>query len=189
VLSSAFPSYISDPGQCKPAQPRQVVASVLGAVEGSFTAAGLKQTAYLVAAAECGPPSAIATRRLLVFTAGALTANVEAPIGQAILGAYDLDGDRKQELLLEESGIGSGEIIRVARLVEFDKDKLATVEDFGRIYDNTCDAGVPSKSVRASVLYYLPPPAGQKARFIVELYRAACPPAGQAKQWARVPAN
>jgi hypothetical protein len=185
VLSAVFPSYVSDARECKPEQPRQILPQIRGAAEGSFTAPGLKQTVYLVAVTECGLPLAITTRRLAVFTAGTPTANVEAPSGSAILGVYDLDGDRKHELLLEDSGTGPGEIIRVAKLLEFDKDKLATVEDFGQIYDNACATSDGGKSLSASVVYYLPPPAGQKPRFIVELYRAPCPSKGQQPQWTR----
>jgi len=61
-----------------------------------------------------------------------------------------------------------------------------TVEDFGQIYDDTCDTDVASKSISASVVYYLPPPAGQKPRFTVEPYRAPCPAKGHEPQWTRV---
>ena len=183
LLSAAFPSYASELRDCKPGQ---TLAAILGAAEGSFTAAGVKQTAYLVDAGECGTTPRAATRRMLVFGGEKLAANVEAPIGSAILGVYDLDGDRKHEVLLEDGGAGSGEIIKVARLVEFDKDKLATVEDFGRIYDNACAAPGEARSIRASLVYYLPPPPGQKPRFTVELYRAPCPAKGQKPEWQRV---
>ena len=186
VLSSLYPSHVSDLRECKSGQRHQTAATVHGAAEGSFTAAGLKQAVYLVTAAECGLRPTIATRRLLVFTGGTLTANVEAPIGQTILGVYDLNGDRKHELLLEDGGSGPGEIIKVAKLLEFDKDKLATVEDLGQIYDNACATSAGTPSLRASLVYYFPPPAGQKPRFTVELYRAPCPAAGEKPQWTRV---
>ncbi len=190
ILSAVFPSYLSAMRACKAGPeanaPGQIVPTLRGAAEGSFTAAGLQQTLYLIDVGECSHDPVVSTRRLVVFTAGALTANLEAPMGAGNLRTYDLNGDGKNELLLQGGHTGRGEWIEVARLVEFDKDKLATVEDFGQIYDDTCDTDVASKSISASVVYYLPPPAGQKPRFTVELYRAPCPAKGQPPQWARV---
>ena len=125
--------------------PGQIVPAIRGAAEGSFTAAGRKQTVYLIDVGECSHDPVLSTRRLVVFTAGALTANVEAPMGAEALRTYDLNGDGKNELLLQGGHTGRGEWIEVAQLVEFDKDKLATVEDFGQIYDDTCDTDVCCK--------------------------------------------
>jgi hypothetical protein len=190
ILSPVFPSYLPSLRDCKSGPeanaPGQIVPSIRGTAEGSFTAAGLKQTVYLIDVGECSLDPVSSTRRLVVFTAGALTANLEAPAGTGSLRTYDLDADGKSELLLQGGHTGAGEWIEVARLVEFDKDKLATVEDFGQIYDDTCDTDMASRSVSASVVYYLPPPPGQKPRFTVELYRAPCPTKGQPPQWTRV---
>jgi hypothetical protein len=190
ILSAVFPSYLPAMRACKGGAeanaPGQIVPAIRGAAEGSFTAAGLKQTAYLIDVGECSHDPVVSTRRLAVFTSGSLAANVEAPLGAVNLRVYDLNADGKSELLLQGGHTGQGEWIEVARLVEFDKDKLATIEDFGQIYDDTCDTEVASKSISASVVYYLPPPAGQKPRFTVELYRAPCPAKGQPAQWTRV---
>lgn len=190
VLSAVFSSYLTAMRACKAGPeanaPGQIVPAIRGAAEGSFTAAGLKQNVYLIDVGECSHDPVVSTRRLVVFTAGALTGNVEAPLGTEHLRAYDLNGDGKSELLLQGGHTGRGEWIEVARLVEFDKDTLMTVEDFGQIYDDTCDTDVASKSISASVMYYLPPPAGQKPRFTVELYRAPCPAKGRQPQWAPV---
>jgi hypothetical protein len=185
VLSAVFPSYFSDARECDAAnasRPGQMVPTIHGVAEGSFTGAGLKQSAYLIEVRDCGQKQGAATWRLAVFTAGTLAANAEAQ-GTSILGAYDLDGDRKDELLLEDDPEGGR--TKAARLVEFHKDKLVTVEDFGQIYRRTCATDVQSRSISASALYYLPPPAGQKPRFTVEVYRAGCPQNGAKPQWAR----
>lgn len=89
-------------------------------------------------------------------------------------------------MLLKDEQAAKETRFEVAQLVEFDRNKLTTVEDFGQIYSGTCDTNQASKSISASVVYYLPPPAGQKPRFTVELYRAPCPAKGQQPQWARV---
>lgn len=189
VLSAVFPSYLSNRRQCKAgaATPGagQIAPALRGAAEASFTAAGLKQTSYLMDTGECGQNPAATTRRLVIFTAGEVTANVQLPFGDAILGTYDLDGNGKHELLLEGGQAGPGGLIQTASLVEFDKDKLVTVEDLGQVYDDACGTTQPSKSVTARVVYYLPPPAGMKPRFTVELYRAPCPVSGQAMNWTR----
>jgi hypothetical protein len=193
ILSAVFPAYLSAMRACKTGpeanQAGQIVPTIRGAAAGSFTAAGRKQTVYLIDVGECSRDPVFSTRRLAVFSAGTLTANAEAPLGAEILRAYDLNGDGKNELLLRDGHTGRGELIEVAKLVEFDKDKLVVVEDFGQIYDDTCDTDLPSKSIRASVVYYLPPPEGQKPRFTVELYRAPCPQKGQTPQWTRVSGN
>jgi len=112
---------------------------------------------------------------------------VEPSSGAIVAGTYDLDHDGKNELLLEMSAINHGRQLKSARLVQYDKDKLVTVEDFGQVYDNSC--GARDGSMSASTIYYLPPPAGQKPRFTVELYRASCPAQGQPPQWTRVNAR
>jgi hypothetical protein len=190
VLSAIFPAYLSDARQCKSGgaghNAGQIVPVIRGSADGSFTAAGLKQTVYLIDVAECGVrPPVSTTHRLVVFATGTLAANVEAPRANAIAGAYDLDGDGKQELLLGAGGSGPERQIKTARLVEFDKDKLVTVEDFGQTYDNFCAVNAVANSLRASLVYYFPPPAGQKPKFIVELYRAQCPLAGEKPHWER----
>jgi hypothetical protein len=193
ILSAVFPSYLPAMRACKAGQeantPGQIVPTLRGAGEGAFTAAGLKQAVYLIDVGECSLDPVVSTRRLVVFTAGTLTANVEARLGTENLRVYDLNGDGKSELLLQGGHAGRGEWIEVARLVEFDKDKLAIVEDFGQIYDDTCDTDVAAKSISASVVYYLPPPAGQKPRFTVELYRAPCPAKSHEPQWTRINAK
>ncbi len=193
ILSTVFPSYLPALRACKTgfeaSAPAQIVPAIRGAAEGSFTAAGLRQTVYLIDVGECSHDPVFSTRRLVVFTSGTLTANLEAPPGAGILRTYDLNVDGKNELLLQGGHTGRGEWIEGARLVEFDKDRLATVEDFGQIYDDTCDTDVASKSISASVVYYLPPPADQKPRFTLELYRAPCPAKGQEPQWTRVSAQ
>jgi hypothetical protein len=114
-------------------------------------------------------------------------ANLGAPAGATIIDSYDLNGDGKKELLLQEvAGGPGGRQTKIARLVEFDKGKLVTVEDFGQVYDDACAGG---GSLSASTIYYLPPPAGQKARFTIELYRAPCPPKNQQPQWTRLNAK
>jgi hypothetical protein len=104
--------------------------------------------------------------------------------GADILATYDLDGDGKNELLLESVADSPGRQIKSARLATYDKDKLITVEDFGQVYDSSC--GAPDGSLSASTIYYLPPPSGQKPRFTVELYRAPCPTDGKQPQWTQV---
>ena len=183
VLSAVVPGY--DRQKCPPGE---AAPQILGSAQGSFTATDLKQTVYLIDPGECASKPGSATRRLAVFSGDKLAANVATPIGMSILGAYDLNRDGKNELLLEADGGGRGaaERIKLARLVEFDKDKLAPVEEFGEVYDDACAGSLSSKSITARTIYYLPPPAGQKARFSVELYRSPCPAPGQKTQWTRV---
>jgi hypothetical protein len=115
-------------------------------------------------------------------------ASLGAPAGATIIDSYDLNGDGKKELLLQEvAGGPRGRQTKIARLVEFDKGKLVTVEDFGQVYDDACAGG--DGSLSASTIYYLPPPAGQKTRFTVELYRAPCGAKGQQPKWTRLNAK
>lgn len=112
---------------------------------------------------------------------------VEPSTGAIIAGSYDLDNDGNNELLLETSTSSQGRQLKSARLVQHDKNKLVTVEDFGQVYDNSC--GARDGTMSASTIYYLPPPSWQKPRFTVELYRASCPAQGQQPQWTRVNAQ
>jgi len=103
-----------------------------------------------------------------------------------VLTVSDVNRDGRNEYLLGGSRSVQGQTTRSAVLVTFDKDKPITVEDFGQVYDDNCQTNFDSKSITASVLYYLPPPPNGKPRFNVELYRAPCPAASQQSNWQRV---
>lgn len=179
VISAAM--HAASVPNCRP----ESSAQIGGSADGSFTAAGLKQAVYLVEVGRC-EREAEPVRRLVVFTAGAFTAKADVTWSDAILGTFDLNADHKNELLLGGGRVDQGQVIRIAKLVVFDKDRLATVEDFGQIYDDTCGTTLAAKSMTASVVYDLPPPPNQKPRFTVELYRAECPVQGRPPRWERV---
>jgi hypothetical protein len=177
VLSAIPPASCPEaPGQLRPA------LRILSAVEGAFTYAAEHETAYLISGLPCGWPD-----RILVFSSGKLQASADTAFS-AIAGTYDLNHDDKNELLLATQRSKDGIVDREAALVDFEKNALHPVEDFGTVYHDPCalfvnidDAkrkelivGGRSPFLEAVVFYYLPRPGQQMPSFTAERYRASC---------------
>ncbi len=151
--------------------------------EGSFTAAGVKQTAYLTNLRCLGtPPQTL--HRLLIFTGDKLEANAEVA-ESSILKTCDLNGDGENELLLAFRSEKEPVTNVQARLVQFDKMSLVAVENFGIVYDDTCGSA-DSRGLDAVVLSYLPRPGQKMPNFTAQRFRAECPGPDQGPHWTLI---
>ncbi|MGH9524464.1 MAG: hypothetical protein ACRD3E_18230 [Terriglobales bacterium] len=170
----------NDKGTCTSRQPTPQVESL---AEGSFTYAAEKETAYLVVPWRCSPEN-----RLIVFSGSKLQAASDTSFN-TILKTYDLNGDDKNEMLLGVETTKDGVTDREASLVDFEKNTLHTVEDFGTVYHDPCAlfrnadartkqeliAGGRQPMVETVVVWYLPRPGNQMPSFTAVRYHAPCP--------------
>lgn len=170
----------NDQPKCKsPQRPPKVAALA----EGAFTYAAEKETAYLVVPWQCSTAN-----RLIVFSGDKLQAASDTNF-HTILKTYDLNGDDKNEILLGVETTKNGVINREASLVNFEKNTLHSVEDFGIVYHDPCAALAPADEAKrkqstaggrspfaeAVVIWYLPRPGNQMPSFTAVRYHAPCP--------------
>src|SRR6185312_614981 len=100
-------------------------SQVLGQVDGSFTYAAETEQACLY---KCATGN-----KIDVSSQGKLQVSGDTPFS-AIVGKSDLNHDDKNELLLSTETMHNGDISREASLVNFEKNTLRPVEDFGIVY-------------------------------------------------------
>lgn len=190
VLSTLFPKYLTAETQCDPAnegQPifnpqqleaerksGQMVASIEEFADGSFTAAGHRQTAYFIGALECfaWSPANTGTNELAIFEGTRLILKVNQKVGlfgghaNALVAVADVNNDGIDELLLEAVG-GHPEIQGDASLVSFRGGEPHVMKEFNEVYFNGC-LGISFARVTASVITYTP------KQFFVDQYEAPC---------------
>jgi hypothetical protein len=190
IVSAAFPTSVTEAGQCKAGDTakNRTIARIVSQAEGSFTAPGTHQAAYLVDIASCGQDPTSSMQRLLIADASGMISNLEAPLGTTILSTYDLNHDGVSELLLGGVTAGQGAVRKTASLVEFEKGKLRTLEDFGQVYENPCQRD-PQGTMTALVVNYLPLGHETMPKFSAELHRSRCFPPGHEPEWVRVGAR
>jgi hypothetical protein len=199
VLSAVFSNYSPQARGCK-STPEQAgkldhgsqhPPRLLGVAQGTFTEPGTSQTAYLLDPGNCETdPSGFGEQRLAVFSGDQL-AKVARVSATRLLGTFDLDQDGKREFLLAKELVGDNLSSVNAHLLGLEEQTYRVVENFGRVRYENC--GSREGSITAVKLDYLPevdPKTGatlkKMPRFAAELYRAACPRAGQQPTWVRV---
>lgn len=189
ILTAMFGSYLTDETQCPldvgdPTTPEglrdlrksgYLVPSISSNVNGSFTKAGAKQTAYVILVGECGAPHVVnwGTKRLAIFEGQTLVANVDVKDYNTIIESYDLDGDGISELLLAGAYMQMGHYFSWAELVDARDGKLHVLKDFKDIVDDPCGNPAEGKTSATAAIYYTPTP-GQLPEFRVDRRRAKC---------------
>lgn len=166
-------------------------SQLMGGANGSFTYAAENEQACLY---RC-----VSTNKLQIWSTGKLQATGDTPFA-SVLRVFDLNHDDKNELLLSTETAKDGVTDREASLMDFDKNVLHPVEDFGTVYHNPCGlfagadetkkkallAGGRTPFIDAVVMYYLPRPEHEMPSFTAERYRAPC---SDLTQWQRVGAR
>ena len=158
-------------------------------MRGSFSAAGQKDRALLVALQPCvADPDTIDFQIVVFPAAGSTTPLARADVpDDRLLQTFDLNRDGQDEFFLAHATTKNGVRDVQAQIYQFDKGKLRTLEDFGDVYENDCHSPLASQGISAAVIDYIPRTAtGELPRFVVQLYRAPCPQDGQAPQWQLV---
>ena len=162
-------------------------ATVSAVAEGSFTAAGTKQTAYLIDTHSGSPADNDGAKYLAIFAGETYVADFPVPNLSLILSTFDLNRDGINELLLGYYYMQMGQALEWAKLVHVSQGGLRPLKDFGTTYISYCEAGLApdnNPGVAASVVFYAPSAqTGQMPELRVDNYKAACAPEGSTPQW------
>ncbi|HKR01676.1 MAG TPA: protein kinase [Pyrinomonadaceae bacterium] len=161
-------------------------ATVSALAEGSFTAPGAKQTAYIIDTHSGSPADNDGPKYLAIFAGETYVADFPVPNLSLILRTYDLNRDGVNELLLGYYYMQMGQVMEWAKLVQVPQSQMRVVKDFGTTYASFCDAGLAAENnpgATASVIFYAPAANGQMPELRVDNYRAACVLDGASLQW------
>jgi hypothetical protein len=194
VLSKVFRRYLTDPNRCKAdfdageeylagaRRAGQIVPDVAQIMNGSFTAAGQNETAYLIFVNECNASHAdnFGSKRLAIFSGSRLVADIDLDFKSSSALKTDLDKDGIDELLMTSGDMHQGEMIVMAALMSFQNGRMRVVEDFGTVIEDSCASLRPGSAAKAKVLYLTNAAPGQKPRITVAHFAAGC---GDVRRW------
>ena len=162
-------------------------ATISAMAEGSFTAAGTKQTAYIIDTHSGSPADNDGAKYLAIFEGEKYVADFPAPNLSLILKTFDLNRDGVNELLLGYYYMQMGQALEWAKFVQISQGSLRTLRDFGTTYISFCEAGLApdnNPGVAASVAFYAPvAQTGQMPELRIDNYKATCAPEGASPQW------
>ncbi len=196
VLSAVFPKYLSDTRYCKEdvdtsgaddylaamRKAGQIVPAILDLATGSFTVAGEEQIAYVISVGECNASHAdnFGSKRLAIFAGNRLVVNADLDFKSGILKKTDLDANGIDELLLLGGDMNQGILIETAALVAVRNRQLTVIQDFKKVFEDSCASLLRGSGIDASVIFLGPARIGQLPALQVENYRAGC---GRTKRW------
>ena len=154
----------------------QIVPVINDMVNGSFTAAGQTQVAYVIAVGECNASHAdnFGTKRVAIFSGQQLVANVDADFQSAILLKMDLNSDGIDELLMTSGDMNQGTLEETASLVDFQKGHRRVIQDFGTVVEDSCASRLPGSTSKASVISLSDLEPGTMPKLKVENYVSNC---------------
>ena len=190
VLSKVFRRYLTNQDKCRSdfagsngedylaaaRKAGQMVPSITDVVTGSFTTAGQTQTAYLISVSECNASHAdnFGTTRLAIFSGQQLVADVDTDFMSSLVRKTDLDGNGIDELLMNSSYMGQGNLTEMATLATFENGRRRVLNDFGTVVEDSCASAMPGSDSKASVLYTSAFVPGLKPTITQENYVAGC---------------
>jgi len=200
VLSKVFRKFLTDPNRCNSQfdasdgsdplaaarKAGQIVPSIVDMETGSFTAAGLTQTAYVIAVSECNASHAdnFGTKRVAIFNGQQLVADVDADFASTILKKTDLNSDGIDELLMTTGDMAQGTLTEMGTLVSFQNGRRRVIQDFGTVVEDSCASGFPSSTSDAAVIYISDVVPGNMPKLTQENYSSSCH--GKARRWRLV---
>jgi hypothetical protein len=196
VLSKVFRKYLTDGNKCKHGYDAysdtdllaaarnagQIVPSISDVATGSFTAAGLTQTVYVISVSECTASHAdnFGTKRVAIFSGQQLVADFDNDFRNNIVLKTDLNSDGINELLMITGDMSQGTLTETAALVSFQNGKLNVIKDFGTVVEDSCASGFPASDSKASVISISDVVPGQMPKVIQDNYTARC---ANSKRW------
>jgi hypothetical protein len=196
VLDAVFRKYLSDARYCREdvemvgteeylgamREIGEIVPSIIDLATGSFTSAGQNQIAYVISVGECNASHAdnFGSKRLAIFSGNKLVLNTDIDFKSGILKKTDLDSNGVDELLLLGGDMHQGILVETAALVEVRNRKLIVVQDFQKVFEDSCASLIRGSGIEASVIFLAPGRSGQIPAFQVENYRSGC---GRTKRW------
>lgn len=197
VLSKVFRRYLTNVNRCQSnfdagenflagaRRAGQIVPDIAEAVDGSFTAAGQKETAYLIYVNECNASHAdnFGSKRLAIFSGPRLVADIDLDFKSSVVAKTDLDLDGINELLMTSGDMAQGEIIEIAALLSFQNGRMRVIQDFGTVINDDCASLRPTAARKAAVLSYANATLGQIPKIRVDYYAAGC---NRARRWRAI---
>src|SRR4029078_7622424 len=139
VLSKVFRRYLTDANRCNPQfdarnasdplaaarKAGEIVPAISAMATGSFTAAGQKQTLYVISVSECNASHAdnFGTKRVAIFSGQQLVADLDVDFRSTIEKKLDLNLDGLDELLMTSGDMAQGTLIEMASLLSFENGR------------------------------------------------------------------
>lgn len=197
VLSKVFRRYLTNANRCDSnfdagenflagaRRGGQIVPDIAEAVNGSFTAAGQNETAYVIYVNECNASHAdnFGSKRVAIFSGPRLVADIDAEFKSSILASTDLDLDGINELLMTSGDMAQGEVIEIAALLSFQNGRMRVIQDFGTVMNDDCASLRPTAATKAAVLSYANATLGQLPKIRADYYAAGC---NKARRWRAI---
>lgn len=197
VLSKVFRRYLTNVNRCQSnfdagenflagaRRAGQIVPDIAAAVNGSFTAAGQNETAYVIYVNECNASHAdnFGSKRVAIFSGPRLVADIDVDFKSSIVATTDLDLDGINELLMTSGDMAQGEVIEIAALLSFQNGRMRVIQDFGTVMNDDCASLRPTAATKAAVLSYANATLGQLPKIRVDYYAAGC---NKARRWRAI---
>ena len=197
ILSKVFRRYLTNVNRCQSnfdagenflagaRRAGQIVPDVAEAVDGSFTAAGQNETAYVIYVNECNASHAdnFGSKRVAIFSGTRLVADMDVDFKSGIVATTDLDLDGINELLMTSGDMAQGEVIEMAALLSFQNGRMRVIQDFGTVMNDDCASLRPTAATKATVLSYANATLGQLPKIRVDYYAAGC---NKARRWRAI---
>ena len=194
VLSKVFRRYHTDPKRCSDnvhageeflaaaRKAGQIVPNIAEVETGSFTAAGQKETPYLIFVNECNASHAdnFGSKRLAIFSGSRLVADVDLDFKDNISKKTDLNMDGIDELLLTSGYMGQGEFTQMAALASFEDGRMRVIQDFGVVVSDVCASGRPGSTAKAAVLSIMNAKLSEMPKIRADNFVAGC---GNVRRW------
>ena len=190
VLSKVFRKYLTDEKQCSQQfdsrgdadvlraarNAGQIVPAIFDSAQGSFTGRGKQETAYVISVSECNASHAdnFGTKRVAIFAGEQLVADMDVNFKSNIVRKTDLNSDGVDELLMTTGDMNQGVLIEIAALLDFEAGSVRVIEDLGTVIEDSCAAGGPGSSAKASVISLSGGGAGKFPRMRIENFESSC---------------
>lgn len=196
ILSQLFRKYLDDENKCNARfdpsgsvdqlqaarNAGQIVPLIVDDAQGSFTARGRTETAYVIAVGECNASHAenYGTKRVAIFAGDKLIADMDVNFKNSIVRKTDLNGDGIDELLMTTGDMAQGTLIEIGGLLDFEAGKVRVIEDFGTVVEDSCASGFQGSSSRASVISFSGEARGKFPKLRIDNYESGC---RKVKRW------
>ena len=190
ILSKVFLRYLADANKCNSKletgavgdfleaarKAGQIVPSITDTVQGSFTAAGQTQTAYIISVSECFASHAdnFGSQRIAIFSGQKLVTDLDLDFRSNVLKKTDLNADGINELLMSSGYMNQGVMVESAALLGFKDGKLNVIEDFGQVSEDSCASGLPDSDKTASVISAGTGAPGTMPKLQLDNYKSTC---------------